>query len=421
MGRTDLIARGWTTRLTKLIAAAREDLVICSPYIGRTGTDLVCTHLPSSLRNSGRLRFLTDLSPLNVVQRSTDPAALTAVLESLPGAAIRHLPRLHAKVYIADSRMAIIGSANLTAGGLFQNHEYGVEVSDSALVQRIREDIVGYSELGATVAYDVLVRYSAIAEELRQFDAQQRSSASAIIRRHFQQTVRRAEDELVRARLSGGAVHTVFERTIEFLLRREGPLSTQQLHPMIAAIHPDLCDHTVDRVIDGKHYGKKWKHAVRTAQQHLKKRAIIREHGGVWQLTEDRLIARASEPVQSGTAATATGVVRGLDTYYADGQERFEIHIGKAESLRLPAQDGQRVPITLVITGRHYRAGIRSTSRCKYVWICPDLIDAAGRATKLSYVLLDAGLVKNERVELAVLADVVTLSAKRNSPLERAK
>jgi hypothetical protein len=48
-------------------------------------------------------------------------------------------------------------------------------------------------------------------------------------------------------------------------------MPTAELHPLIQRIHPDLCDDSVDRVIDGKHFGKKWKHAVRTAQQHLKK------------------------------------------------------------------------------------------------------------------------------------------------------
>jgi hypothetical protein len=45
----------------------------------------------------------------------------------------------------------------------------------------------------------------------------------------------------------------------------------------------DLCDNTVDRVIDGKRFGKKWKHAVRSAQQHLKRQQKILLLDGVWQ------------------------------------------------------------------------------------------------------------------------------------------
>jgi len=85
-------------------------------------------------------------------------------------------------------------------------------------------------------------------------------------------------------------MHTVFAQTILYLLGTLGPLTTVQLHARIAGIHPDLCDNTVDRVIDGKRFGKKWKHAVRTAQQQLKKRGVIA-------LEEDRWYANRSNLV----------------------------------------------------------------------------------------------------------------------------
>jgi len=55
---------------------------------------------------------------------------------------------------------------------------------------------------------------------------------------------------------------------------------------MIEAIHPDLCDNSVDRVIDGKRFGKKWKHAVRTAQQQLKKQGLVRLANDRWMITK---------------------------------------------------------------------------------------------------------------------------------------
>lgn len=79
-------------------------------------------------------------------------------------------------------------------------------------------------------------------------------------------------------------MHTVFGRTILYLLARYGPRTTIQLHPLVQAIHPDLCDDSVDRVIDGKRFGKKWKHAVRTAQQDLKKKGLVRLAEGRWML-----------------------------------------------------------------------------------------------------------------------------------------
>jgi len=61
-------------------------------------------------------------------------------------------------------------------------------------------------------------------------------------------------------------------------------MSTQELHPRISAIHPDLCDDSIDRIINGKHFGKKWKHAVRSAQQYLRTRYEIVLIDGKWTL-----------------------------------------------------------------------------------------------------------------------------------------
>jgi hypothetical protein len=69
------------------------------------------------------------------------------------------------------------------------------------------------------------------------------------------------------------------------LLNKKGPTTTDDMHNDIQALHPDLCDDNVDRIIDGKRFGKKWKHAVRTAQQMLKKKGQIELSNGVWRAT----------------------------------------------------------------------------------------------------------------------------------------
>jgi len=50
----------------------------------------------------------------------------------------------------------------------------------------------------------------------------------------------------------------------------------------VQQIHPDLCDDTIDRVIDAVHFGKKWKHYVRNAQQALKRKGLIDFDGQRW-------------------------------------------------------------------------------------------------------------------------------------------
>ncbi|HEV3003420.1 MAG TPA: phospholipase D-like domain-containing protein [Pirellulales bacterium] len=289
MSRIRPLSRAWKSALASLIAGARTELVVASPYVGAHGTDLVLHCLSQAMCERGRLLFLTDLSPLNICQNATDPSALMSLSMRFEGTSIRHLPRLHAKVYVADGERAIVTSGNLTLGGLLRNFEYGVELTEIGIVQQVRQDIMEFAELGATVSREKLDAYCAAADRLRESFEQQRRSAAASARRRFQEAFRSAEDDLVRMRLAGGAMHTVFAKTVLYLLRTHGPLTIEELHPLIADLHPDLCDDSVDRTIDGKRFGKKWKHAVRTAQQHLKKRGKIEISGTHWRATTSEI------------------------------------------------------------------------------------------------------------------------------------
>jgi len=63
-------------------------------------------------------------------------------------------------------------------------------------------------------------------------------------------------------------------------------MTTPEIHDRVKSIHPDLCDDSIDRVIAGQHFGKKWKDAVRTAQGHLKEARRIELIGGRWRLRQ---------------------------------------------------------------------------------------------------------------------------------------
>lgn len=281
-----ILSRDWTKEFEHFFQSVRTHLIISSPYVTAEGTQFVSANLSTQARDNATVRILTDLSPVNIYQGSTDPAALKSLSSVLPHFRLSHLPKLHAKVYVADNDCAIVTSANLTGGGLERNYEYGLKVQDRPLVQKIAQDIISYSELGAPITTDKLDGYCQIADRLRATYTKQQKSVVESIKREFERELLTAEDELIRFRLAGGAMHTVFAKTIRYLLRRYGPMATTELHPKIQAIHPDLCDDTIDRVIDGKHFGKKWKHAVRTAQQQLKKTGSIFLSGDRWKLSE---------------------------------------------------------------------------------------------------------------------------------------
>ncbi|MFH1748203.1 MAG: phospholipase D-like domain-containing protein [Planctomycetota bacterium] len=274
----------WEKRFVDVVRSAKHDLLLCSPYITQYACKVVAENISSDCCSSGSVRLITNLSPNAICQGATEPNAIEFVARQVRSVSVRHLPRLHAKVYVADERTAIVTSANMTAGGLRQNYEYGIQLSEPDAVASIRNDVIAYGDLGAHVNHAQLVRYCEIAQDVRSLYEHAHRSISSAVRRRFQSVLQSAEDELVRLRLAGGALHTVFAHSILFFLRKFGPLTTVQLHARIEAIHPDLCDNTIDRVIDGKRFGKKWKHAVRTAQQQLKKRGLI-------SLREDRWYA----------------------------------------------------------------------------------------------------------------------------------
>jgi len=280
-----VLSRDWKGELQNIFLQARNDIIISSPYVTERGTNFVLANLRQEVKAKIKLRILTNLSPVNICQGSTDPVALKLLALALPHFTLLHLPKLHAKVYVVDQKIAIVTSANLTAGGLEHNYEYGIKISELLIVKEIAQDIISYSDLGAMISPQNLDNYSHIADRLRNTYKKQQNSIVKSVRKEFEKEILSAEDELIRMRLSGGAMHTVFAKTILYLLKRYGPLPTEQMHPKIEVIHPDLCDNNIDRVIDGKHFGKKWKHAVRTAQQQLKKTGLIFLSGDRWTLS----------------------------------------------------------------------------------------------------------------------------------------
>ncbi len=273
--------------LESLVANATAELHIVSPYITEAGVELVknrvktLTDQPSII-----VHLLTDLNPLSVCQGSCDLQAILELTRAFPRSRVLHLPRVHAKILVADRATAIIGPANLTAGGIQDNYEYGIKVSSPPIALRIAEDVEEYSSLGAKITADLLASYSEAATSLRDTFRKKEQTASSALKKEFRARVRSADDVLLRARIKEG-VTSIFSRTILFLLRG-GPMRTVDIHPQVKRIHPDLCDDSVDRVIDGERFGKKWKHLVRTAQQILKRDGRIEYDGSFWRLAGKR-------------------------------------------------------------------------------------------------------------------------------------
>lgn len=278
----ETLQRGWNKNLNDIFQNAEKELTISSPYISDVGAEFLIKNVSEKFKENGVLNFVTDLSPRNIYQGSTNPKSFQLLFNTLRLVQVFHLPRLHAKVYVRDNNKAIITSGNLTAGGIYNNFEYGVIINQKSKVSIIKNDLLSYANLGAIINSEEINDYCEISEEIKKTYEQKEKSSKSEFEIQFKKAVTKANDELIKASLSGGALHSVFERTILYLLKKNGPLPTIIIHKLIEEIHPDLCDNSIDRVIDGVNFGKKWKHAARTAQQHLKKKGLAKIENGLW-------------------------------------------------------------------------------------------------------------------------------------------
>lgn len=281
----ETIPAGWQDAFERLVTNVEGSALLASPYITAEPVERLIQILQDrGVASQVRLSVLTDLSVTNVLRGSTDPYALVLLLDALPHTQITYLPRLHAKVYIADENEAIVSSANLTVHGLSLNYEYGVRITDSDSVRRIREDLLEYAGLGNIVPRLEIERLAQTARDLRELSQRIEREARRTLQEEFRRRLGEAETELMEIRASGRTTNGIFADTIIYLLRKHGAMRTVELHPLIQQLHPDLCDDSIDRVIKGVHFGKKWKHYVRNAQQCLKQRGIIDFDGSRWYL-----------------------------------------------------------------------------------------------------------------------------------------
>src|SRR5262245_28303690 len=119
---TKVITGAWPNILADFIRATRQELLIASPWITRGAAKLLSEEIssigPASVQILARMDeidFLNGTSHVLAFQRNTYPAHIQV--------AFLALPLLHGKMLVADRERVIVGSANLTDGGLYVNHE----------------------------------------------------------------------------------------------------------------------------------------------------------------------------------------------------------------------------------------------------------------------------------------------------------
>ena len=143
----------WKDILQEALKQVRSTLFFVSPYIKEEVITMVKETLLAkrSTSTSLRVRVLTRTLSEDFLNGSSDIAALQQLLEwpmDIPGSTveIKAINNVHAKVWIFDTHLALVGSGNATPSGLANNLEYGLAVSDPLLVVQIQDDWQGWWE-----------------------------------------------------------------------------------------------------------------------------------------------------------------------------------------------------------------------------------------------------------------------------------
>ncbi|MEJ5245870.1 MAG: phospholipase D-like domain-containing protein [Bacteroidota bacterium] len=274
----------WQNEFIETISKTENELFISSPFVNLKGVKILIDSIKE--KSKVKITLLTNLTPQNIINESIDPRALLELYKHFAEINISSLSRLHAKVYLIDEKIGIITSANLTSGGLIHNFEYGVLIDNKNTVLNIKEDMSNYYSLGNILDEQVLKKISDKAKQLSKINKKRNVYLeNSTIGKLLKEELETIEFELLKNRIKEGrTINAIFSDTILYLLKKKGELRTDELHPLIQAIHPDICDDSIDRVINGQHFGKKWKHLVRNAQQSLKKNGLIRLQENKWQI-----------------------------------------------------------------------------------------------------------------------------------------
>jgi hypothetical protein len=281
----ELYRSPWRHQFERALYGVRDQLIIATPFVKKSEAEYVCNRL-LSIESSKKpcVRVITDLRSESILGGSLDMDALKIFQTLISDSEIITLPHLHAKVYIFDTSLAVVGSANLTRSGFDSNYEYSVGIREPTLVSRIKTDIDAYARIGNILHRNEIEELSQVAEEISAEYRNVQRSAAASAKRQFDEKLKSANIRFTEALVGTRSAHSLFSEAILYVLAH-GPLPTQYLHPHVQQLLPDLCDDSAELIISGKRFGKAWKHHVRNAQQSLKRQGLIAFDGNGWHLT----------------------------------------------------------------------------------------------------------------------------------------
>ena len=265
-----LLSGAWRSYLRDIASAATRSILIVAPYIKNDEAAWLCDHVRPGIEAI----TLTNLDREAVSTSALDLTALQRLVQMSPSSRLFGLSNLHAKVFVADEKAAIVTSGNLTRSGLDSNIEYGVLLRQPRIVRAVREDMLSFTPLGNQIDSDTLAKLLPLESELRLARENINRSPTPDAQRRFDTVMREARVALVSAQLGNRTAHAAFGDAIQFVLAK-GPQSTKIIEQEVRQLMPALCDDNEYFMIKGERYGKTWKRRLRHAQLHLKWRGVL--------------------------------------------------------------------------------------------------------------------------------------------------
>ena len=270
VGMIQLLGRGWRGELAAIASTARSSVIIAAPYIKYDEATWLCNLLHEGVD----VLTLANIDAEAVSTAALDLAALRCLTEVSYSSKLIALSALHAKVFVADEKAAIVTSGNLTRSGLDSNLEYGVLIDEPKLVQNVRDDVLSFARLGSPVDLETIDKLTKLEVELRQARSDVIKEATQAARQGFDQVMRQARPAMLSAQVGDRTAHAVFGDAIQFVLAK-GPQTTKTIQQEVQHLMPELCDDSEILMIKGERYGRVWKRRFRHAQLHLKRRGIV--------------------------------------------------------------------------------------------------------------------------------------------------
>jgi hypothetical protein len=132
----EIIHKNWLTYFLSELKGTNTVYII-SPFITKNIVD----HLISNFKGE-ELKIITRFNLNDFRSGVSSLSALKAVIAN--NGKVKGIKNLHSKVYLFDKKSTIITSANFTAGGFFNNYEFGVKSTE---IETINESLVYFKSL----------------------------------------------------------------------------------------------------------------------------------------------------------------------------------------------------------------------------------------------------------------------------------